>query len=134
MYNFKDSLDFNDGDGSAFLLISALLLSLLSHLEAFLALSPLRLFDYSRLEDAVTGSTIDARAPRGSHHGLTRVDGQRDYAGIVGNLRGEVDRVPENRGGEKPVKSLLPKLLDINCIQLIWGQCIFPIALEAICR
>ena len=35
-----------------------------SQLEAFLALSPLRLFDYSRLEDAVTGSTIDARASR----------------------------------------------------------------------
>ena len=35
-----------------------------SHLEAFLAASPLRLFDYSRLEDAVTGSTIGARASR----------------------------------------------------------------------
>ena len=32
--------------------------------NAFLALSLLRPFDYSRLEDAITGSTIDARASR----------------------------------------------------------------------
>ena len=105
VYSFMVSPDFNDGDGSAMLLIP-ILLSLLSHLEAFLAFSPLRLFDYSRLEDAVTGSTIDARVSRGSHHGLTRVGGRRDCADIVGNLRGEVDRVLENRVGGRSLYSL----------------------------
>ena len=33
-----------------------------SHLEVFLASSPLGLFVHSRLEDGVPGSTIDARA------------------------------------------------------------------------
>ena len=83
--------------------------------NAFLALSLLRPFDYSRLEDAITGSTIDARVSRGSHHGLNRVGGQRDYADNIGNLRGEVDRGLRTKGGGESVQSLLLKLFDFNC-------------------
>ena len=54
----------------------------------------------SRLEDAITGSTLDAGASRGLHQGLTRHVGRRERADIAGNLRGEVDRALENsRGG-----------------------------------
>ena len=114
-FSFTDSLDFNDGDGSALLLIRLSSSPSLRSSNAFLALSLLRPLDYSRLEDAITGSTIDARVSRGFHHGLTQVGGQQGDADIVGNLRGEVDRGLRTKGGEKPVQSLLLKLFDFNC-------------------
>ena len=66
----------NNGKSSASFLFLVLFLSLPLHLEAFLALLPLRLFENSRLEDVITGSTIDVRASRGSHHGLDRFHGR----------------------------------------------------------